>query len=227
MISRESLDTRYENQGVTKGEQHIKKPISPSSQNQRSFVTHSFVNATFMMMKYTLATISIFVSTIFAQQTSFPSQCISSCSGVLSISDSCANSTGYNFDADVVLAQEYLNCICASSNTGIMNSYISLSTFPLMLDVCNVLSSLVKIWVGSWTPSRHVHQGRPISIPSQASMVILLESLRTFQVSLRLSDPLRPQPQIWQPALLYKQSSNWFLTYRAQILPLLPRQLLE
>jgi hypothetical protein len=73
-----------------------------------------------MMMKYTIA-ISVFVSAVFAQQSAFPSQCISSCSGVLSISEGCANSTGYTFDSDVVLAQEYLNCICASSNTGIMN----------------------------------------------------------------------------------------------------------
>src|SRR5271155_1029486 len=127
--------------------------------------THSFVYATIMIMKYTLATISIFVSAVFAQQTSFPSQCISPCSGVLSISDSCANSTGYNFDADVVLAQEYLNCICASSNMGIMNSYISFSVSLLILDVCNVLSKPMMIWVGSWTPSRHVYRERPISIP--------------------------------------------------------------
>jgi hypothetical protein len=207
-ISRESLDTRCENQEVTKGDPsrtaHIKKPTSPSSHNQHSFVTHSFVYATIMIMKCTLVTISIFVSAVFAQQTSFPSQCISPCSGVLSISDSCANSTGYNFDADVVLAQEYLNCICASSNTGIMNSYTSFSMSPVMLDVCNVLSKPVTIWVGSWTPSRHVHRGRQISIPLQASMAtISLESLRTFQG--QPSHPLQPPPQ---PVLRYSRSST-------------------
>jgi hypothetical protein len=188
--------------------------------------THSFVYATIMIMKYTFATISIFVSAVFAQQTSFPSQCISPCSGVLSISDSCANSTGYNFDADVVLAQEYLNCICASSNSGIMNSYASFSMSPLTSDVCNVLSKPAMTWVGSWTPSKHVHRERQISIPLQASMAIIsLESLRTFQG--QHSDPLQPQAQIWEPVLRYNRSSTWFLTYRAQILHLLPRQLLQ
>src|SRR5271170_4863309 len=98
-----------------------------------------------------------------------------------------------------------------------------LFSVPLMLDVCNVLSKPVMIWVASWTHSRYVHRGRPISIPLQVSMAtISLELLQTFQG--QLSDPLQPQLRISQPVLRTNdRSSTWSLTYRAQILHQPPR----
>lgn len=153
------------------------------------------------MMKYTIA-LSVFVSIVFAQQSALSSQCISSCENVLSISDSCSNSTGYAFDADVVLAQEYLNCICATSNTGIMNQYDRRDNSALIIDVFNALSKLVKILVGLWTPRTPVHLALPILIPSQASTVkVSPEFLQEFQVS--LWPP--PRAQAWFPLQRYNE----------------------
>ena len=180
------------------------------------------------MMKYTIA-ISLFVSAVFAQQSAFPRECISPCSGVLSISDSCANSTGYTFDADVILAQEYLNCICASSNTGIMNQYDLSCNIPANVDVCNVLSKPAKTLKGSWTPSRLVRLARPISILSQVSTAKISPELpQTFRTSLQ---PLRVRtqlrPQIWHLLLRYNQIWDQLLIYRDQVLHQLRLQLLQ
>ena len=75
-------------------------------------------------MMHTFFTVSVFVASGFAQSTldsGFPTQCYSACGDVLSISDSCANSTGYDLSDDIVLAQLYLNCICLPSNSGPLN----------------------------------------------------------------------------------------------------------
>jgi hypothetical protein len=70
---------------------------------------------------FRLTLVSLFFATVLAQ--SLDSECYSVCEEVQSLSDSCGESSGYQFDGDIVLAQEYLNCMCATSNTALINEY--------------------------------------------------------------------------------------------------------
>jgi hypothetical protein len=70
---------------------------------------------------FRLTLVSLFFATVLAQ--SLDSECYSVCEEVQSLSDSCGESSGYQFDGDIVLAQGYLNCMCATSNTALINEY--------------------------------------------------------------------------------------------------------
>lgn len=156
------------------------------------------------MFKLTL--VSLFSATVLAQ--SLDSECYSVCEEVQSLSDSCSESSGYQFDGDIVLAQGYLNCMCATSNSALINEYsLLLGTWsnPISIVARNVRRTPTKTWGGSSMLKKSAPQAPPTWPRSLASTAPhSAEWLRDLPICLlrrRRPRRLEPGPAITCPTL--------------------------